>query len=332
MLNMNRRRSKRVIGVALILVSMLIVLAYSTTGNPPSANAVAPLQPSKPEAVNLKHATTGTAQLVWDATLKTLTVTINMSGLAPNSTTYPADIDQGTCAAPGTLVATLSPITPKAGANPSTPGQSARSPKVSVLNPQVGTNTPTPPAGGRRGGDSSKTTISSTTVPQLATQLPKGIPASGWIIEIHNGPTLTVDKTSIACGDITNLNTWTTTNQFVDVSLGPTKDLNQAANGVATFSIANNQLTVTIAMSGLAPSSKHLAHIHSGSCRDQGAPVYPLSDVIADKNGNAISITKLNVASIPKGWYVNVHLTDTQAGLNTQTGYDSLVCGDVHAQ
>src|SRR5258708_39920779 len=107
MLKMNHLTSKRVIGVELIFVSMLILLAYSTTGNPPSANAVAPLQPSKPEAVNLKHAATGTAQLVWDVTLKTLTVTINMNGLAPNSTSHPADIDQGTCAAPSTLVATL---------------------------------------------------------------------------------------------------------------------------------------------------------------------------------------------------------------------------------
>lgn len=323
--NIGRQTPERTIGLALVLGSVLVVLGYSAIGNSPSANAVAPplqtqvgvpvaprqtqvgVQPPaaiKPSQADLKHVPTGTADLTWNAKLQTLTVTINMSGLAPGST-HPADIDQGSCALPGTVV-------------------------VASLTPVVAKASPTPPASGKkRGGGSeasSKTTITPTTTPQIKT----GIPKSGWFIDVHNGPTLAVDKTSIACGDITNFNTSVVTNQFVNLTLGPTIDPNQAANGVATLSIANNQLTVAITMSGLVPGSTHQAHIHQGSCKAQGPVLYPLTPVVVDKNGIGTSTTNIpKVASIAKGWYVNVHLAATAAELNTQTGFDPLVCGDV---
>src|SRR5580765_5258104 len=46
MTKMGHRMSKRAIGVALVLVSMLIMLVCSTMGHPSSANAAASLQPN----------------------------------------------------------------------------------------------------------------------------------------------------------------------------------------------------------------------------------------------------------------------------------------------
>ncbi len=293
MTNIEGLRSKRAIGVGLILISIVTVLSYSILGNPQSASAVVSLQsrPTIQPQTDLKHSPHGKADLVWDAKHDTLTVTITISGLAPNST-HPAHIHKGSCEASDNGV-------------------------LYPLNAVV--------------ADNSGTSTSETTIQQVE----NGIPASGWFINVHNGPTLSPDiqKTPIGCGDIINFNTSTSTNQSVDLALGPTQNANQAANGVATLSLDNNQLRVTITASGLEPNSKHQAHIHQGSCRSQGPVVYPLNPVIVDNNGNGTSRTIIhNVTSIPGNWYVNVHLAATPAELNTQTGFDPLACGDVNPE
>ena len=63
--------------------------------------------------------------------------------------------------------------------------------------------------------------------------------------------------------------------------------LKHMPNGMATvsFDLASQSLTVKISLIGLAPNSTHPAHIHSGSCANQGAVVYPLQNVIADAHG-----------------------------------------------
>lgn len=297
MTKMDHRTSKRAIGVALVLVSMLIMLVCSTMGQPSSANAAASLQGNynstfdrNPNAQPiLKHTPNGTANLTWDATHERLTVTITISGLAPNST-HPAHIHKGSC-------------------------ETSDNGVIYPLNPVV--------------ADKEGKSTSITTIKQ---PVENGIPMSGWFINVHNGPTLSPDiqKTPIGCGDITNFNTSTTTDQSVDLTLGPTKAPNQAANGVATLSLTNNQLIVTVTVSGLAPRSTHQAHIHQGSCLSQGPVVYPLTPVVADNKGNGTSKTTiLNVSSIPTNWYVNVHLAATPADLGTQTGFDPLACGNV---
>lgn len=293
MTNIGGLTSKKTIGIMLILVAMLIVLGYSTLGNPQSASAVVSLRSRtniQPQT-NLKHSASGTTDLVWDAKQETLTVTITITGLAPNST-HPAHIHKGSC-------------------------ETSDNGVLYPLNPVVADG----------GGKSTSTT--------MIQRVENGIPTSGWFVNVHNGPTLSPDiqKTPIACGDIINFNTSTNTNQFVDLALGPTNNPNQAANGVATLSLDNNQLRVTITASGLAPNSKHQAHIHQGSCRSQGPVVYPLNPVIVDNNGNGTSRTIIhNLTSISSNWYVNIHLATTPAELNTQTGFDPLICGDVNPQ
>lgn len=345
--NRDHRTSKRVIGVVLILVCMLVMLGYSIVGNQQSANALVVLQ--SPESLpsnlqsSLRHAVHGNAHLVWDAKQMTLTVMLTMSGLAPNSTANAADIDKGSCETTNSgLVTSLEPVVPEANGGGSltpqaspTSGGGRFSPQNSLVkeeelltsqssltdNTRVGNDA-------KAGNGFSKTKITVMTVPALKI----GIPSNGWFIAVHNGPTLSADKTSIACGDITNFNTSTATNQFVDLTLGATKDPNQAANGVVALSVNNNQLTVTITMTGLLPGTKHQGHIHQGSCEDQGPVVYPLTPVVADMRGEGTSMTIIpNVSAILSHWYVNVHLGATAADLKTQTGFDPLVCGDINS-
>jgi len=175
----------------------------------------------------------------------------------------------------------------------------------------------------------SKTVLTAATVPALKS----GIPASQWSIEIHSGQNIAnpTEETVISCGDIVNFDTSTKANQFVETLLGSSQDNNQATNGVATFAVASNQLTVTITMGNLKAGSKHIAHIHKGSCRSQGDVAYPLNPVVADKTGTGTSTTIIKgVSSIASGWYVNVHQAATAADLQaSQVGFDPIACGDV---
>ncbi len=289
MRNIDGPRSKRAMGIVLILVSVLIVLGYSALVNLQPASAVVSLRSStrSQPPTNLQHFASGRAELVWDAKQQTLTVKITIIGLAPNST-HPAHIHQGSC---------------------ETSDNGVLYPLNSVM--------------ADKGGESTTITI--------IKNVNNGIPASGWFINVHNGPTLSpaLQKRPIACGDITNFNTSTSTNQSVDLTLGPTKEPNQAVNGIATLSVEDHQLTVTLTVSGLEPGSTHQAHIHQGSCESQGPVVYPLTPVVADNNGNGTSTTHLNVSHISGDWYVNIHQAATPDELSTQTGFDPLACGDV---
>ena len=157
-----------------------------------------------------------------------------------------------------------------------------------------------------------------------------GIPASGWYLNVHNGPGLTPDiqYTPITCADIVNPTPSLKTKQTVNVPLADALSANQAASGVAHLTLSNGQLTVVLAMKGLVPESTHAVHIHSGSCASQGKILYPLKPITADNMGAGSSTTVINdVSSIPaSGWYVNVHFS---TDMSTQTGEDPIACGDV---
>ncbi|HLI05322.1 MAG TPA: CHRD domain-containing protein [Ktedonobacteraceae bacterium] len=159
-----------------------------------------------------------------------------------------------------------------------------------------------------------------------------GIPASGWLVIVHNGPGLSpaIQYLPIACGDITNPAHSTTSKQQIPVPLMavPGSGFSENAAGSAHLQLSKDTLTVRLTMSGLAPNSTHAAHIHTGSCQRQGPVIYPLDAVKADASGDATVTTTIhNVKTIPaSGWYVNVHQgTD----LSTQTGFDPIACGNV---
>lgn len=162
--------------------------------------------------------------------------------------------------------------------------------------------------------------------------VPKGIAASGWYVNVHNGPGLSPSDQflPIVCGDVSNSSTSTTAAQSVHVTLtsAPGASAGETVSGMAQLSLSGTTLTVKLSLSGLEPNSAHAAHIHSGSCESQGAVVYPLTTVKADASGNATVMTTItNVSSIPgSGWYVNVHHS---TALSTQTGFDPIACGNV---
>lgn len=67
--------------------------------------------------------------------------------------------------------------------------------------------------------------------------------------------------------------------------------------------------TVTVKLTGLAPNSSHISHIHAGKCSQPGGIVYALVQVIADASGAATATTTVpSTYVVPaSGWYVNVH-------------------------
>jgi len=158
------------------------------------------------------------------------------------------------------------------------------------------------------------------------------IPASGWYVNVHNGPGLSsADQFEpIVCGDVANASG--ASNVTVPLIQGPPGQPgspDQRASGTVVLSIENGSLKVVLDVTGLAPGSAHAAHIHSGSCENQGAIVYPLDPLAADANGHATETKVIaNVTSISSGlWYLNVH-----KGVAVATGStvnDPILCGNV---
>ena len=67
--------------------------------------------------------------------------------------------------------------------------------------------------------------------------------------------------------------------------------------------------TVTVKLTGLAPNSSHISHVHAGKCTQPGSIEYALVQVIADASGAATATTTVPSAYLvpASGWYVNVH-------------------------
>jgi hypothetical protein len=105
----------------------------------------------------------------------------------------------------------------------------------------------------------------------------------------------------------------------------------QNASGVAgTGAVVKGtgSFIVTIKLTGMAPSSSHISHIHTGSCAKSGGIAYALTQVVADASGAATVTSTLPVDySVPAdGWYVNVHHgPDFSAPANGP----SITCGDL---
>jgi hypothetical protein len=160
-----------------------------------------------------------------------------------------------------------------------------------------------------------------------------GIPASGWYVNVHNGPTLnsSLEARAIACGTVYNSNTSRQMKQSVSLALAGTMDPDEAVHGSAQIQIEGNKLVVTMNVSGLAPNTTHMAHIHAGTCRAQGAVVYPLQPVVANAQGNATSTTVISNVKNFSGsqMYINIHEAATMNGLTTQTGFNPIACGNI---
>ncbi len=280
---------------ALALLALLLTAcggAHSTTATLSNSlsNNSTPTAPAggTSATATLKHQPQGTASLSWDHASHMLTIQLMLTGLAPGSV-HPVQINQGTCSnKSGEHDKTLYPLV---NVSADTHGVVNASSKVSVQN---------------------------------------GIPASGWYVDVHNGPGLSNNDQaqSIACGDIVNHDTSLRSTQTAQVALQSTAGANQNASGEAHLTLSGHTLKVELTLSGLAPKSEHMVHIHAGTCASQGSVVYPLTPVKADASGKATATTTIqNVMTIPaQGWYINVH---NSTDISTQTGFDPIACGDV---
>lgn len=275
-----RTLTRFIMSSGIVAVALLILLVGSTQ----SVSAKG-LQSAQATVSILRHTPHGSASLNWNAQTMDLTVTISVTGLAPNST-HPAHIHAGDCTVNGAIIIPLN----------------------NVVTDGTGT-------------------ASSTTVVH---GIQNGIPQSGWYINVHNGPTLgsAAQASPITCGNV-HAPIKVAGNQRSFAILGEAViSPNQHSVAAALLTIKNGTLKVVIAAEGLEPGSMHAVHIHLGSCESQGKVIFPLTTIVADQNGNSVSVTTIpNVQSIPEtGWYINIHLT---TDLSTQTGFDPIMCGNV---
>jgi hypothetical protein len=84
---------------------------------------------------------------------------------------------------------------------------------------------------------------------------------------------------------------------------------NSGVSGAGNIVKGIDTFTVTIKLTGLAPNSSHVSHVHAGRCAQPGGIAYALVQVIADASGAATATTSISAAYIipASGWYVNVH-------------------------
>jgi hypothetical protein len=80
-------------------------------------------------------------------------------------------------------------------------------------------------------------------------------------------------------------------------------------SGTGQIVKAAGSFTVSIKLTGLAPNSSHISHLHAGTCGAPGGIAYALQQVIADSTGAATATTTVPAVYIVpgSGWYVNVH-------------------------
>jgi Cu/Zn superoxide dismutase len=164
-----------------------------------------------------------------------------------------------------------------------------------------------------------------------------GIPTKVFFINLHNGPDLTSDIQNrvLACGDVTTEQTDAKKNETAQVMMSGTTSPDEHVAGQATLSLSGGKLHVVVHLSGLIPGSTHMAHIHAGTCAQQGPVAYPLNPVVADGHGNGTSTTTVSLVSFPSGhFYLNVHEAGTMTGkdsMATQQGFNPIACGDLKA-
>ncbi len=99
-------------------------------------------------------------------------------------------------------------------------------------------------------------------------------------------------------------------------------------SGTGTIVKGTGSFIVTIKLTGLAPNSSHISHVHNGACAKAGGIAYPLSQVVADSSGAAVAQSTVPADySVPaSGWYVNVH---HGPDFSVPANGPSISCGDL---
>ncbi len=96
-------------------------------------------------------------------------------------------------------------------------------------------------------------------------------------------------------------------------SYGPAGNYQGRLHGWArlAYSAGARTLSVTVTAFGLPPGA-HAAHLHLGSCQDQGGVKYMLMDFVANASGDIVdqtrAVTGVTAPPPSSGWYLNLHL------------------------
>jgi CHRD domain len=110
--------------------------------------------------------------------------------------------------------------------------------------------------------------------------------------------------------------------------------LNTFANGAPSTAIGQATLVpssdgktkVVVTVTGLTATTKHIGHIHTGSCATPGPVALPLEELGSDGNGAGSVSSTVETAKIPAAAYVQYH----QRGKGDPAGAGAgIVCGDI---
>jgi hypothetical protein len=98
--------------------------------------------------------------------------------------------------------------------------------------------------------------------------------------------------------------------------------------GTITVTTQPGMFTVEVKITGLQPTSRHVSHVHVGSCANRGNIIYALNYVVADGEGIADTKTTLRAKYPPTSgkWYVVVHVGPD---MTTQANSTYLLCGNL---
>jgi hypothetical protein len=82
-----------------------------------------------------------------------------------------------------------------------------------------------------------------------------------------------------------------------------------AVSGTGEIVKGAGSFTVSVKLTGLAPNSSHISHIHLGTCAAPGGVAFALQQTVADAAGVATVTTTVPAGyAVPaSGWYVNIH-------------------------
>lgn len=178
------------------------------------------------------------------------------------------------------------------------------------------------------------------TTVQGKTALPNGL-STGTYLNIHLGSSSQLNTklgfTPISCANIPS-GSKSTTN--LHMAAPPQSGLHPSGTAQLTFNPSSSTLKVVIHATGLPPG-KHVAHLHKGTCINQGGIAHDLRALRANSSGTATSTSIIKGWNVPypsSGWFINVHLgTSTirpSADRIVKSGkptiyFDPLLCGNV---
>ena len=295
------RRSPVLRGMA-VLAGLILVGACSSsskssvsTGGTGSGGSTTTAASAGPITVQLTHMPKGTVTLTWDSSSKIITAAVDMTGFTPGMA-HAMHIHTGSC---------LNQHNPPVIPFPDIQADATGAIKASVMSNPVAA----------------------------------GIPNSAYL-NIHLAPGAQlgspgdVNFTPIACADIP---TGTAAAGPVALSMKSLPQAGQSPQGMATltYDATAQSLKVEIKITGLVPNSTHAAHIHTGTCEDQGAVIHGLNDLTADASGSVDDTTTVNAVTSPppgSGWYVNVHFTGSSgilSGGKPTIQFQPILCGNV---